>query len=115
MFGLFTAFAGVMVAAGAARHKLLTPSAIKLDKQGLKIRKISGWLDVGLGTMTLLSSTLAKSPFVAVFLLASTLTTVFQVLSVSGQPIQGKTVLVSHCLDQTRACMQSRGVTRRHD
>ncbi|MDE3015617.1 MAG: hypothetical protein KGI29_01665 [Pseudomonadota bacterium] len=56
MFNLFTGLAGACVAAGAFSHKLRHGAAGMPDALAISRMKLSGWLDVGLGVMTMAST-----------------------------------------------------------
>lgn len=60
IFNFFTGLAGACIAASALRHRLLSkpPSDIERVTKEAKIFRTAGWLDLGLGTITMASTAL---------------------------------------------------------
>jgi len=59
LFNTFTALAGVFVAASAAKKVRMAPLHYGHDLKALSKHRFEGWMDVGLGTITAISGTLA--------------------------------------------------------
>lgn len=56
MFNLFTGLAGACITASAIRYKLLNKLPLNMADKDITLLRTAGWLDVGLGTMTMAST-----------------------------------------------------------
>ena len=56
MFNLFTGLAGACITASALKYKVLKTPAAHMDLHAIKAMRTEGWLDVGLGTLTMAST-----------------------------------------------------------
>src|SRR5262249_29483102 len=51
-FNFVTGIAGLFMASSAIRYKLLSKPGAHMDLAGIRKQRLSGWMDLGLGTMT---------------------------------------------------------------